>query len=347
MSPKPAPPPSASELSVAPLPAAAVARFIDDLRRGFARGYGVAAVERVGRVGVAVSGGPDSVALLLLAAAALPGEVVAATVDHRLRPAGAEEAAMVSALCERLGVPHAMLVPAAPIAGSSLQRRAREARYALLIDWAARERVDALLTAHHADDQAETLLMRLNRASGLAGLSAIRAARREGGTLLLRPLLAWRRAELRALVEAAGAPFVDDPSNTDPRHDRTRVRAALAAMPALDPAALAASAGYLAEAEEVIARAAERLWSEHWRGPDRPLAIADEPRELRRRLLRRAIHAIRADRAITRPAFADSSNIEPLLDALEARRGATHAGLKVEVREEGWIFHVAPPRRSL
>ncbi|MBW6532290.1 tRNA lysidine(34) synthetase TilS [Sphingomonas sp. RRHST34] len=331
-------------MSVAPLPAAAVARFIDDLRRGFARAHDVAAVDRVG---VAVSGGPDSVALLLLAAAALPGEVVAATVDHRLRAAGADEAAMVAGLCERLGVPHATLAPATPITGSSLQRRAREARYALLTDWAARQRVDALLTAHHADDQAETLLMRLNRASGLAGLSAIRAARREGGTLLLRPLLAWRRAELRALVEAAGAPFVDDPSNADPRHDRTRVRAALAAMPALDPAALAASVGFLAEAEEAIARLTERLWSELWRGPDRPFAVAGEPRELRRRLLRRALHATRAQHAIGLPAFTDSSNIEPLLDALAARRGATHAGVKVEVHEEGWIFRVAPPRRSL
>jgi tRNA(Ile)-lysidine synthase len=347
MSPRRVPPPSASELNVTPLPAAAVARFADDLRRVLAREHAVAAVERVGRVGVAVSGGPDSVGLLLLAAAAMPGEVVAATVDHRLRPAGADEAATVAALCERLGVPHATLVPAAPIAGSSLQRRAREARYALLTDWAARERVDALLTAHHADDQAETLLMRLNRASGLAGLSAIRAARREQGTLLLRPLLAWRRAELRALVEAAGAPFVDDPSNADPRHDRTRVRAALAATPALDPAALAASAGYLAEAEEVIARLTERLWGDHWHGPDRPLAIGGEPRELRRRLLRRALHAIRAQHAIVRPAFTDSSNIEPLLDALEARCGATHAGVKVEVHEEGWFFRVAPPRRSL
>ena len=330
-----------------PLPAAAVARFIDDLRYVFARAYDVAAVERVGRVGVAVSGGPDSVALLLLAAAALPGEVVAATVDHRLRAAGADEAAMVATLCVRLGVPHATLVPAATIAGSSLQRRAREARYALLTDWAARERVDALLTAHHADDQAETLLMRLNRASGLAGLSAIRPARRERGTLLLRPLLTWRRAELRALVEAAAASFVDDPSNMDPRHDRTRVRAALAATPALDPAALAASAGYLVEAEEVIAGLTERLWGERWRGPDHPFAVTAEPRELRRRLLRRALHATRTQHAIALPPFSDSSNIEPLLDALAARRGATHAGVKVEVREEGWIFRVPPPRRSL
>nr|WP_246617201.1 tRNA lysidine(34) synthetase TilS [Sphingomonas yunnanensis] len=329
------------------MPAAAVARFADDLRRGFARAHDVAAVERVGRVGVAVSGGPDSVALLLLAAAAVPGEVVAATVDHRLRSAGADEAAMVAGLCDKLDVPHVTLLPEAPIAGSSLQRRAREARYALLTDWAARERVGALLTAHHADDQAETLLMRLNRASGLAGLSAIRAARREQGTLLLRPLLAWRRAELRALVEGTGAFFVDDPSNTDPRHDRTRVRAALAATPALDPVALAASAGYLAEAEEVITRLAEWLWAEHWQGPDRPFAVTGEPRELRRRLLRRALHATRAEHAIVLPAFTDSSNIEPLLDALEARRGAVQAGVKVEVGEKGWIFRVAPPRRSL
>jgi tRNA(Ile)-lysidine synthase len=333
---------------VAPLPTAAVARFAGDLRRAFARAHGIAAAQGVGRIGVAVSGGPDSVALLLLgAAAATPGEVVAATVDHRLRSAGADEAAMVARLCERLGVSHTTLVPAVPIQGSSLQRRAREARYALLTDWAAREQVDALLTAHHADDQAETLMMRLNRSSGLAGLSAIRAARGEGGVLLLRPLLAWRRVELRALVETAGAPFVDDPSNTDPRHDRTNIRAALAATPAFDPAALAASAAYLAEAEEVIARLTGQLWSERWHGPDRPLTVANEPRELRRRLLRRALHATRAQHGIKLPDFTDSSNIEPLLDALEGRRGATHAGVKVEVREEGWFFRLAPPRRSL
>ncbi|WP_308461832.1 tRNA lysidine(34) synthetase TilS [Sphingomonas folli] len=333
---------------MAPLPAAAVARFADDLRRGLARAHDLAAVGDAARVGVAVSGGPDSVALLLLAAAAFPGNVVAATVDHRLRPTGAEEAAMVAALCERRGVPHATLVPAVPIAGSSLQRRAREARYALLTAWAREQGVDALLTAHHADDQAETLLMRLNRASGLAGLSAIRAVRWDLGTLLLRPLLGWRRAELRALVEAAGAPFVDDPSNADPRHDRTRVRAALAAAaPALDPAGLAASAGYLAEAEDVIAGLADRLWAERWHGPDRPFAVDDAPRELRRRLLRRALHATRAQHVIVLPLFTDSSNIEPLLDALAARRGATHAGVKVEVYGEGWIFRPTPPRRSL
>lgn len=332
---------------MAPLPAAAVARFDADLRRGLARAPGEPLVRAAPRLGVAVSGGPDSMALLLLAATAFPGAVVAATVDHRLRAAAAEEAAMVAALCGQLGVPHATLVPTAPVAGSSLQRRAREARYALLTDWAERERVDALLTAHHADDQAETLLMRLNRASGLAGLSAIRAARRERRTLLLRPLLAWRRAALRALVEEAGAPFVDDPSNDDPRHDRTRVRAALAATPALDPAALAAAATYLAEAEEVIVGLAESLWRERWRGPDRPFAVTDQPRELRRRLLRRALHATRAAHAITRPEFTDSANIEPLLDALEARRGAVHAGVKVEAHDGGWFFCPAPPRRSL
>lgn len=290
---------------------------------------------------LAVSGGPDSMAMLALAHAALPGRIAAATFDHRLRDGAASEAAMVATACASLGVPHATLTAERPITGSSMQARAREARYDALVAWASGR---PLLTAHHADDQAETLLMRLNRASGLAGLAAIRAARWEEDTPIIRPLLAWRRAELRATVEASGLPFVDDPSNADPRHDRTAIRALLAGTPALDPVALAASAGYLAEAEEVVMRAAEIAWSS-WRQSD-PLVVADHPRELRRRLLRRAILDTRARLSIVLPPFTESSNVEPLLDALDAGRAATQGGVKVTPTRAGWTFAAAPPRRS-
>lgn len=330
------------------LPDAAVARFRDDVERLVARS-GIASMSTSGgRYALAVSGGPDSMAMLRLAAAALPDRIIVATVDHQLRHGSAAEAAMVADVCRRLDVPHGTLVPSAPITGNSLQMRARTARYAVLGEWMKREEASVLLTAHHADDQAETLLMRLQRASGLTGLAAIRAVRRDASGVVLRPLLEWRRAALRAIVEDSATPFVDDPSNDDPRHDRTHVRYLLAASPSLDPVALAASACYLAEAEEVLAHYAGRLWEERWRGPENGLAIADQPRDLRRRLVRRALDEARRRLGVVAPPFdAESANVEPLLDALEANRSATRAGILVRPTAQGWIFHKAPPRRSL
>ncbi|WP_288456199.1 tRNA lysidine(34) synthetase TilS [uncultured Sphingomonas sp.] len=330
-----------------PPPDAAVARFRDDLARVTAAAFDGATPPAQARIALAVSGGADSMAMLALAAAAHPGRVVAATFDHRLRAGSSDEAAMVARVGAALAVPHRTLAPIDAIAGSSIQMRARVARYAALVDWAAAEGAAVLLTAHHADDQAETLLMRLNRGAGLSGLAAIRPWRFDGAVAVLRPLLGWRRAELRTVAQAAAMPFVDDPSNDDARHDRTRMRALLAAAPALDPVRLAASAMWLGEAEAVLARLAERLWEERWRGPDRPFAIADEERELRRRLVRRAIIAVRESAAIVLPAFDDSTNVEPLLGALEAGRGAVQGGVKVSPTPAGWRFSVPPPRRSV
>src|SRR5262245_46562227 len=118
------------------------------------------------RIGIAVSGGPDSLALLLLAAAARPGLVEAATVDHGLRPESRAEAEMVARTCAELRVPHEILVADwAETPSSAIQERAREARYSLLAGWLVEQKLKALATAHHADDQAETILMRLNRGS--------------------------------------------------------------------------------------------------------------------------------------------------------------------------------------
>lgn len=328
------------------LPEAQIDRFRDDVGRiaGGAPGDAMPAGEP--RLGLAVSGGPDSMAMLALAAAAFRGRIAVATVDHGLRDGSGAEAAMVADACASLEIPHATLRPDAPIAGSSIQHRARAARYAALAGWARDAGVHAVLTAHHADDQAETLLMRLNRSSGLSGLAAIRAARREGDMLLLRPLLRWRRAELHVIAGVAGLPVVDDPTNHDPRHDRTGTRALLAATPALDPVALAASAGFLGEAEEVVALAAQRLWAARWCGADRSLDVAGEPRELRRRLLRRAIASVRDSIGIALPPFGESANVEPLLDTLERGLAAVHGGVLVRPGPAGWTFAPAPPRRS-
>lgn len=254
---------------------------------------------------------------------------------------------MVADACAALSVPHATLTPGRPIAGSSLQARAREARYAAIEAWAAKQGLALVLTAHHADDQAETLLMRLNRASGLAGLAGIRASQPMGDMVLLRPVLDWRRSELRAVVEAAGLPWVEDPSNMDSRHDRSRIRALLGGAPELDPVRLAASAKYLGDAETVIERLVQRLWDEHWRGPGQPFDVQRELREVRRRLIRRAILATRETLAVTEPPFGAGANVEPLLDALEAGSAAVQGGVKVDAVGGGWVFTAAPPRRPL
>ncbi|MBX3565507.1 MAG: tRNA lysidine(34) synthetase TilS [Sphingomonas sp.] len=292
---------------------------------------------------LAVSGGADSMAMLALAHAAFPGAVIAATVDHRLRAAAAAEARMVAEHCHQLGVPHAILHPVSPIGGSSIQARAREARYALLQHWALAAGAAALCTAHHVEDQAETFLMRAARGAGLAGLAGIRARRAlaggDGTLALIRPLLQWRRAELRAI--AANGPFVDDPSNIDPAHDRSRFRQLLDASPDLDPAHLAATASYAAEAQQALEDVTELLWKNranlaHGRVE---IELGDLNRELRRRLARRAIGHI-----LARPF--DGTAIEPLLDAIAAGRGATQAGVMVSVRGAAAIFAPAPPRRS-
>jgi len=177
-----------------------------------------------GRLGLAVSGGPDSLALLLLAHAAIPGRFAVATVNHGLRPEAADECAMVERVCTDRGIACAVLQ--VELAAGNLQAEAREARYAALAQWAGREGLAALATAHHADDQAETLVMRLNRASGLAGLAGVRARGIVPGAALplLRPLLAWRRAELAAIVANAGLEPARDASNADEAYDRVRIR---------------------------------------------------------------------------------------------------------------------------
>ncbi len=344
MSPPAVPPASAAD-PLNPLDPASVERFRADYQRLCAAAFDGVLTDDA-RIALAVSGGADSMAMLLLATAAFPGSVVAATVDHGLRPEAADEAAMVAQVCARLGVPHTTLIPAEPIAGSNLQSQARAARYDALFAWMRQADAELLLTAHHADDQAETLLMRLNRASGVAGLSGIRPVRWDDRTVL-RPLLGWRRAELRALVAASGAPWVDDPTNADPHHDRTRFRDLLASQSLLDPVALARSAEYIAQSNDALEAVVGDLWHRRWNDRTLQLRAYDLSREVQRRLVRRSIHETRTRHGVVLPAFSDSTNIESLLDALDAGSGATQAGLVVQAKGEIWHFRPAPPRRSL
>ncbi len=293
-----------------------------------------------GRLGVAVSGGADSLALLLLAAAGYPGQVEAATVDHGLRPESRSEAESVAELCRGLGVPHEILAVSVPDGKAGIQGEAREARYGALAVWCKRRGLPVLLTAHHCDDQAETLLMRLQRGAGLPGLTGIRPARKLApGLLLLRPLLGWSKDELREIVREAGIDPVDDPTNRDPAYDRTRIRTLLTANPDLDPRRLARSIKALREADEALDWMAESLSSSRMREEKEELVIEVEglPREMRRRLLVQAIGRCQ-------PGW-KGGDVEGLLQALESGSTATLAGLKASGGRV-WRLGPAPPRRA-
>ena len=186
---------------------------------------------------LAVSGGPDSMALLALAAEAQAQTDISfsvLTVNHGLRAAAADEAAMVGQYCLELGLAHFILQPETPLSGPGLQEKARLMRYALMAEWCAQHQADGLVLAHHASDQAETLLMRLARRSGLDGLAGM-AERQSlmtaaGSVLLLRPLLTMPKAKLAAILARAGLPACHDPSNHDRQFERVRWRQFLLAQ---------------------------------------------------------------------------------------------------------------------
>ncbi|GAA0289874.1 tRNA lysidine(34) synthetase TilS [Rhodovulum strictum] len=178
-------------------------------------------------LGVAVSGGGDSVALLL----ALAGRRVhAVTVDHGLRPGAAAEAQFVAGICARLGLRHDTLRWQGWDGQGNLQDSARRARYRLIADWAAAQGIGRVALGHTRDDQAETVLMRLARGAGVDGLSAMAPRRESLGVTWLRPLLGLSRADLRAYLAERGQGWIEDPSNEDARFDRVQARRTLAAL---------------------------------------------------------------------------------------------------------------------
>ena len=298
------------------------------------------------RIGLAVSGGPDSLALLLLAAAARPGRVEAATVDHQLRPESVSESAMVAAVCPDLSVPHRTLTiewPEKPRTG--LQARARDERYRLLAGWVRERQLAALVTAHHRDDQAETLLMRLARGSGVRGLAGMRPTAPvpgAGDIPLLRPLLDWSHAEIVAVCEAAGRSPADDPSNRDMAYERVQVRDWIAGSN-LDTEAIARSAAHLRSADEAIAWAVEREWSEAVVHEPTGLTYlaGTAPGEIRRRLVARAV----AELASEGEAELRGRELDRLLQTLESGGRMTLRGVLCSGGAT-WRFEPAPPRSS-
>jgi tRNA(Ile)-lysidine synthase len=287
-----------------------------------------------------VSGGPDSLALLLLANAAFPGRIQAATVDHGLRAESAAEAQTVARICAGLGVAHEVLK--VEVAPGNIQSEARAARYAALAGWAETRGLTALATAHHADDQAETLLLRLNRASGVAGLAGTRARGIIPGSdrPLLRPLLGWRKAELVALVAAAGIAAAQDPSNADDRFDRARLRKALAGADWLDVSAIAESAGHLAEADAALDWAARREWAECVTAAGLGVTYRPQaPRAIALRVVSRIVASLDGEEP-------RGSAVAKVFDALVAGRPASIGSLVARPGVDGWSFTKAPARRA-
>ena len=309
---------------------------------------------------LAVSGGPDSVALMWLAArwrrALKRGpRLIAVTIDHGLRTEAAREAREVKRLAGTLAIEHRTLRWPGIKPKTGLSAAAREARYALLAKAARASGATHVATAHTRDDQAETLLMRLLRGSGIAGLGAMTADTEREGVRLARPLLGISKAQLVATLEAAGIGFADDSSNRDPAFTRPRLRAL---MPALaeegaDARTMARLASRLARANaavEVLTDGAERYLTLTDRNA--PLggydasAFAGLPEEIRLRLLKRAI-----DRC-GHEGPAELGKVEALLAALDraasdgqTRLKQTLAGAAISLAKGRIRIQPAPPRR--
>jgi len=299
-----------------------------------------------GRLGLAVSGGPDSMAMLLLAEAGISGQFEVATVDHGLRPEAKDECALVERICAEREI--ACKVLRVQVGQGNVQERARDARYAALADWARDRGLAAILTAHHADDQAETLMMRLNRGSGLSGLAGVRPVANVKDVVVIRPLLRFRRAELAGLIEAAGVEFATDPSNSDETFDRVRIRNALRDADWLDPLAIAMSAEHLAEAEYFVTKELQNCWNAN------VLPSAEESRyfpgtskyensEIAVSILRQmGVFARRSEVArLTERLWAgENSSLGGVLASAESDPD----GMGVEGRV--WVFRREPPRRT-
>src|SRR5258707_13891532 len=217
---------------------------------------------------LAVSGGPDSIALMWLAARwrralARGPRLIAVTVDHGLRPGAAAEAREVKRLARSLDLPHRTLRWTGPKPRTGLPAAARAARYRLLAQAARASDATHILTAHTRDDQAETLLMRMLRGSGIAGLAAMARESERDGVLLARPFLNVSKSQLIATLEKAKVGFADDPTNRDTNFTRPRIRAIMPVLAAEggDARNLARLASRLARANaavEVLADGAER-----------------------------------------------------------------------------------------
>ncbi len=316
---------------------------------------------------LAVSGGPDSTALLVLVARwakrlkakrKRSPQLLAVTIDHGLRPEARREAAAVKRLSQSLGVPHRTLRWRGAKPKTGLQEAARFARYGLLAEAAAGAGFDHVLTAHTLDDQAETVLFRLARGSGLAGLAGMAHASplpaREAGTLfLVRPLLRVAKTRLYATLAAAKLPYSEDPSNRDPRFTRARLRGLMPALAreGLDGRGLARFAARARRADQAIefavnaadAALAPGDWPEGGPVVFETVRFVALPAEVGLRLLGRAIAHSGNELPV------ELAKLETLYDEVRqatSRLRRTLAGALITLNAERISVERAPPRRQ-
>ena len=323
---------------------------------------------------LAVSGGPDSIALMWLAARwrralARGPRLIAVTVDHGLRAEAADEARGVKRLARTLDLPHRTMRWTGAKPKSGLPAAARAARYRLLAQAARESGATHVLTAHTRDDQAETLLMRLLRGSGIAGLSSMAPVAEREGVLLARPFLNVSKSQLIMTLDRAKIGFADDPTNRDPNFTRPRIRAMMPLLAAEggDARNLARLASRLARANaaiEILVDGAERYLAFRDRaashqgigaksfdaGTFDAKAFAAMPEEIRLRMLKRAIDRFGHEGP------AELGKVEALLSVLDRalaesgprrrpRLKQTLAGALVRLVDDRISIAPAPPRR--
>ena len=343
-----------------------------EAKRLFADWRGVPAIV------LAVSGGPDSIALMWLAARwrralARGPRLIAVTVDHGLRPEAAAEAREVKRLARSLDLPHRTLRWTGPKPRTGLPAAARAARYRLLAQAARASGATHILTAHTRDDQAETLLMRMLRGSGIAGLAAMARVSERDGLLLARPFLDISKSQLIATLRKAKVSFAQDPTNRDLNFTRPRIRTLMPVLAAEggDTRNLVRLASRLARANaavEVLVDAAERYLALR----DHALhsgfnaktldagrldaktfdakVFAAMPDEIRLRLLQRVIDRVGYEGP------AELGKVEALLSALDLAGAENNAGRRPRLKQTlaGALISLidsririepAPPRR--
>jgi len=323
-------------------------------------------LERLPALLLAVSGGPDSTALMLLVARwrdtlKVKPKLIAVTVDHGLRAESKREAAAVARFARKLGVDHHTLRWRGSKPKTGLQEAARLARYRLLAEAARQAKASHVLTAHTRDDQAETVLIRMSRGSGLAGLAAMARLSavpgdRAGEIKLLRPLLDVPKARLVATLRAAKIPFADDPSNRDPRFTRARLRGLMGelAREGLDSRRLALLAQRVKRAERAIEAVVDRAVAELGRISPAGDAVAIDaaaygglPAEIALRLIGRVVDRIGDEGPV------ELAKLEALKAALDAAQMAgsgrfrrSLAGAIVTLAGDRLTVERAPPRRG-
>jgi tRNA(Ile)-lysidine synthase len=309
---------------------------------------------------LAVSGGPDSTALMVLAARWRKSlkskpKLIAVTIDHGLRAESKREAAAVKRLAGKLRIEHRTLRWSGKKPTTGLQQAARRERYRLLVSLAKQSKAKNIVTAHTLDDQAETVLIRMARGSGLTGLRAMARQSALDGLILVRPFLDLPKSRLIATLRAAKIVFADDPSNRDPKFTRARLRGLMPmlAQEGLNAQRLARLARRLRRADTAIEAAVDRAMADLGAQDGETIAFeaskyAGLPDEIALRLIGRAVARLGQEGAV------ELGKLEAMVAALAAasaekvanvRFGRSLAGAMVSLSSGRIVVERAPPRR--